>query len=290
MNSQAELPVDAADAVVMHADPMPGAALAAARQAHGMSVEEVARQLKLSVMQVRAIEADDHARLPSGVFARGFIRSYARLVKLDLGPFRLPAAPVENKPDTRLMQHPPGQPIEPSSNRLVPLLIAAAACLLLSLAYYEFIFNVPVASSSQPAALGEAQSDTVSAQPIVAVGAITVPPTGVASELDVPAPSAPPPLKGVENLVLKKSTEAVDVPDKGLHFVFVAESWVEVRDGDGRVVLSRTNAAGTQRQIMGKPPFSVVVGGASGVQLTYEGKRIELAKHANDDVARLQLE
>ena len=77
---------------------------------------------------------------------------------------------------------------------------------------------------------------------------------------------------------------------RGLRFVFNGQSWVEVRDAEGKVIYSRTNAAGTERRVLGDPPFSVVVGGASGVQLTYNGSPIDLAAYATDDVARLQLD
>ena len=60
-----------------------GALLAAARQVSGLSIEAVAQQLKLSPRQVRALEDGDYNRLPGRTFVRGFVRNYARLVKLD---------------------------------------------------------------------------------------------------------------------------------------------------------------------------------------------------------------
>src|SRR5205823_7556491 len=71
-----------------HTTPLPlastaGAQLRAAREAAGLSQEAVAEQLKLAPRQVRAIEEDDYARLPGRTFVRGFVRNYARLVRLD---------------------------------------------------------------------------------------------------------------------------------------------------------------------------------------------------------------
>src|SRR3954465_8026700 len=63
--------------------PTAGEQLAEARQSRGMSIGEIAQQLKLSPWQVEALEANDLKRLPSPVFVRGFIRNYARLLKLD---------------------------------------------------------------------------------------------------------------------------------------------------------------------------------------------------------------
>lgn len=64
----------------------PGATLAAQREAMGWSVEQVAEQLKLAVRQVVAIEAGDYAALPSPAVTRGFIRAYAKIVRLDPAP------------------------------------------------------------------------------------------------------------------------------------------------------------------------------------------------------------
>jgi len=56
------------------------------------------------------------------------------------------------------------------------------------------------------------------------------------------------------------------------------------------VVYSNLNAPGSERVVRGDPPFSLVIGGASGVQLSYNGSRVDLAAYATEDVARLRLE
>jgi len=65
---------------------VPGQTLAAQREAMGWSVEQVADQLKLAVRQVVALEAGDYAALPSPAVTRGFVRAYAKLMKLDPAP------------------------------------------------------------------------------------------------------------------------------------------------------------------------------------------------------------
>jgi cytoskeleton protein RodZ len=50
------------------------------REAQGLSLEQVATSLRLPVIQVRALEEGDYSKLPSVVFARGYLRSYARLL------------------------------------------------------------------------------------------------------------------------------------------------------------------------------------------------------------------
>ncbi len=64
----------------------PGRILAAQREAMGWTVEQVADQLKLAVRQVVALEAGDYAALPSPAVTRGFVRAYAKLVRVDPAP------------------------------------------------------------------------------------------------------------------------------------------------------------------------------------------------------------
>jgi cytoskeleton protein RodZ len=67
----------------------------------GWSVEQVADQLKLAVRQVIALEAGDYASLPSPAVTRGFVRAYAKLVKLDPAPLVAQIAmETEPAPDT----------------------------------------------------------------------------------------------------------------------------------------------------------------------------------------------
>lgn len=64
----------------------PGRILAEQREALGWSVEQVADQLKLAVRQVVAIEAGDYASLPPPAVVRGFVRAYAKVLRLDPVP------------------------------------------------------------------------------------------------------------------------------------------------------------------------------------------------------------
>jgi cytoskeleton protein RodZ len=76
----------------------PGAHLAAQRQALGWTVEQVAEQLKLARRQIIALEAGDYAALPGNAIVRGFIRAYAKVVKLDAAPLVAMIAPDQPEP------------------------------------------------------------------------------------------------------------------------------------------------------------------------------------------------
>jgi cytoskeleton protein RodZ len=58
----------------------PGLQLRQAREARQLSLEEVAKNLRLSPQRVALIEADDYAGMGASAFARGYLRSYARFL------------------------------------------------------------------------------------------------------------------------------------------------------------------------------------------------------------------
>jgi cytoskeleton protein RodZ len=73
---------------------------------------------------------------------------------------------------------------------------------------------------------------------------------------------------------------------------FEGESWTEVKDGRGKLLLSRINPRGTQQVLRGKPPFSLTIGNAAEVKLVYNNKPVDLARYTNiyGGTARLSLE
>ena len=58
----------------------PGARLRAAREGHGLTIEEVADRLRLNEALVLAMEEDRFGLLGAPVFARGHLKNYAALV------------------------------------------------------------------------------------------------------------------------------------------------------------------------------------------------------------------
>jgi cytoskeleton protein RodZ len=54
-----------------------------ARETRGVSLREIADATKISVSALEALERNDIASLPGGIFSRAFVRSYATEVGLD---------------------------------------------------------------------------------------------------------------------------------------------------------------------------------------------------------------
>ncbi len=78
--------------------PTVGQILRDAREAQGITLEDAAVRLRLMHRQIEAMETDDFDSLGQPVFARGFVRNYARLLGLvpDELLARMPGAPAES--------------------------------------------------------------------------------------------------------------------------------------------------------------------------------------------------
>jgi cytoskeleton protein RodZ len=94
-----------------------GLRLRQAREALQITETSAARQLFLTVGQVRALEEARYEQLPAEVFVRGYLRSYARLLGLDpeeiLRQYSPPSAPVL----TAVPSSPDSAPGAPESSR-----------------------------------------------------------------------------------------------------------------------------------------------------------------------------
>lgn len=263
----------------------PGRVLRAAREDLAMSVAEVARHLRLSVRQVEAIEADDWEKLPSGPFVRGFVRNYARLLGLDPEPLVQTVdgiAPVEAHsaiaPDSKNIPFPSGAERPWSRYAAIGVLVGFALALLAYEGYQGYRPQVtvyaPPPASAQPAAEASETSPKTAGQP-------------QASEPQAPAPvlEAVVPEQAAPSLSSANPAEAAAV-----QLQFGRDSWVEIRDREGKILSSQLNAAGSEQTVSGEPPLSLVVGNASAVHVTWRGQPVDLAPYTRVDVARFTLE
>lgn len=70
------------------------------RHKSGWDIDEVARRLKLSAEQIEALEKGDYSFFSGLVFVMGYLRSYARLLKIDeatiTGRLKAISAPEED--------------------------------------------------------------------------------------------------------------------------------------------------------------------------------------------------
>jgi cytoskeleton protein RodZ len=60
-----------------------GAKLRTSRERSGLSLRVIADTTRISIRALEALERNDIAHLPGGIFSRGFVRAYAQQVGLD---------------------------------------------------------------------------------------------------------------------------------------------------------------------------------------------------------------
>jgi len=268
----------------------PGVALRAARTAQNLSVGEVARQLRLSVAQVEAIEANAFERLPGPVFVRGFVRNYARLLHLDPDVVLRSLAPPAAEEESHVPAIARGKPMPAARTVRWPRYAVLLVMLLAALAAYELYLSGPVSvekgkapsAATVPAPIAPPASEApapMRAESVAAGGAQTD------AEAAPEAPVTPPP-----GVAAERGSTASASREGELHLTFEADSWVEVRDRNGKTIFSRLNPQGTDQRVRGTPPLVVVVGNPRGVRLTYNDRLVDLDPHIKRDVARLTLE
>ena len=274
-----------------------GSTLREAREHLGLSIEDVENRLKFAPHQIEALEADDYGNLPEMSFVRRFVRSYARLLKLDPEPLlaSLPAIPVQPslyatsiEVEMPFQDNKAGHGFKIVWLLTIPVVIAVVWVVFVWLNHREPTVphetmesvDLPVAMTPASAVKAVPQQDL----PVVPLAAQTVPVPGsvaVAPAADNVASS----VKGMEVGAGSAAQQSFSV-----QLQFKEKSWVRVKDHDGRVLLSKINPAGSEQKLDGRSPFSVEIGNARGVRLYYRGNPVDLAPYYNDGRARLTLE
>jgi cytoskeleton protein RodZ len=256
--------------------------LRAAREANGLSLHDVAQVTRFSARQIEALEKDDYASLPGSTAVRGFVRGYAKFLKLDPAPL-LAALPPPSAPVIGTDVRPPGHVDELRSRRAgkLPRGLRLLSWSLLLLAVIWYIARPDLAdireyfstfSSTHGGSMPTASSVATTAP--AAVSQVT--PSVAASE------SAP-----VDTATASPS--APSLPGS-LHLEFDGLSWIEIRDATRQVVFSGEYPAGTRQEVAGQPPFQVWIGKASNVRVFFGDRLIDLQPYTRAEVARLTVE
>jgi cytoskeleton protein RodZ len=275
-----------------------GEQLRVAREAKRLSAADVAQTLKLSVRQVKALENDENSGLP-GTIVRGFVRNYARVLGLD-------SDALMRQLDVALIPQPPSEiSLGESTKATLPhathlqrrdLLAISSGLLLVGLAVLAYFFAPQDFWQSQLIHLLRS-TEQVHHEPAaekVDPGPAFPPADQAGSPITQASPEASSPDKGASSSQSSPSvaTPAPGLPASGgsLKLSFGRPSWVEIRDNTGQIIFSQLNPAGSEREVEGQAPFTLVIGNASGVTVQYKGKNVELGQRSKDDVARLTLE
>ena len=266
-----------------------GARLRHARESVGLSIDAVAHQLKLAPRQVQALEADDYAQLPGRTFVRGFMRNYARLLRLDADAVVATLPEVGHSPlldgpalssTTRVMgELPADQSAKPSSARwAIPLALVAIVVIA---AAYEFgrplVERARALFSERTATAPAAAATPIAPEPPASAPAATTSTNDAAATTPAQAATpAPEPAPVV----------AAATGDAPLVFVFRGTSWIEVKDARGSIVLSTMGYPGATHAVGGALPLDVVLGNAEAVTVTLRGTPYDTSAHVKQNVAK----
>jgi cytoskeleton protein RodZ len=292
-----------------------GAMLRAARQARGMELDTLSQVLKVPERKLAALEADRYTELPGMAFARSLAQSYARQVGLDAAVVLAQLPGAGPQPQQRLesvsrgLQTPyregaSGATFGRSGSAwpewLKPVFLLPAVLLLAALAFW---FAPPMhtmfgglgwpdaeAGSDATAMVVESAPVPVAAS---AAGVVVGVPVAVVAEPPVaPASAVAPTITAVSETVHSTPSEpaasATSAPSAASGVVVLrttGESWIEVRDAAGAVLLSRTVLPGEVIGLDGALPMRLKAGIANVTQVTLRGEPFSLAPFTRGNIA-----
>jgi transcriptional regulator with XRE-family HTH domain len=132
---------NAAEPVEAVPAPGPGEQLRRAREASGMTLEQVAAETRIPQRHLRLIEAGDFAALPARTYAIGFSKNFAKVVGLDeeriAADVRAELAGFDSAPPSRATTFEPGDPARvPGSN--IIWIATGAVLVLLVIGYFGY--------------------------------------------------------------------------------------------------------------------------------------------------------
>lgn len=295
----------------------PGAQLASLREERGWSIEDVATQLNLAPRQIVAIESDNYAALPGIASVRGFIRGYAKILKIDAAPLLTIVANESAKlnapvPERRPLSTPFSETRLPSMGRQgLPskkiIWVTCLVILLLAAFASQQMGWVPGLSDSVSSKIKDIASASSSISGSTTSASVTLPgvestsmvlpmsPSG-ASNLEPVAAGVPAVAQPAAPSRLMASADAQPVPPvppsasrNALVLTLRQDSWVEITRANRSSVVSRLMKAGSTETVEISEPVSLTIGNVAGVDATWRGEPLDIKAGTKTNVNRLSL-
>ncbi len=241
-----------------------GQTLADARVKAGLSVERVSEVTRIRQPLVEAIEHDDFTGCGGDFYARGHIRSIARVVGVDAEP--LIARYDETKgsapaPSPSVIFEP--ERVKPE-RKLAPNWTAAMAAAVVVVLVFVIFQWVGGSDDKEPE---NAAATTTSA-----------PPSPQSAE---PSPTPPPPAPPAPQVVAQVPAQ-VTVRAEAVG----GKSWISVTDGDGKKVFEEILEKGAHKEWSHSKELKLVIGNAQAIHLNVNGKDLGPAS-TKSSVARV---
>jgi cytoskeleton protein RodZ len=223
-----------------------GQLLTDAREARGMTATDVAKRLRIRAMFVDALEREDWPAVGEPVYARGFLKNYAKLVGVDpdAAAAALEAAYPAYAPRPEVPAMTRDEPMsgyaparQGGTNWLVVATGAIALVMLVAVAWN--FFGMPNSGPAQQAA---------------------------ALNSPEPSPSAPAMIEGSVSAAAPSQTQGVD-----LRLETTQACWLSVTV-DGKRVVYDTLPKGAVREFHAAREINLRAGNAGGIVATIDGK------------------
>ncbi len=266
----------------------PCKALAAKRQELGWSEEEVAARLKMTVRQIRAMEAGDYGAFHGVAIARGFVRSYARLMDLDPEPLVAffakgeGAAPSRKHIKSTASMPKVSQSFEDNQmifhrqsggGKKILAFVVLALIAVLGVAWYMKLIPWHRPTPKPPVVEKPVVQQPVE-QPKENVQQPATQEAVKADAKDAQAAVASPNEPGMAPLVLK----------------FSGSSWIQVQSEDGKKTIAQfTSKAGETKKIDVPVPAVIVIGNTKDVVMEYRHAAVDLNAVSKGNTAKIPL-
>ena len=256
-----------------------GERLRQAREAAGLSLADVAGRLHMPVQVVAALEEERWERLGAPVFVRGQLRSYARLLGVDLGELLQQAriAPVE-PPKLVSHTHTPRvrRMAESLGRRAVYVVITAVLAVPVWYAFQSKFGDAPPSTASL---------DVVPDAASVAAAQRAAAPADESAAR--PAAERAPYIASMAPLARQAAEPQATLATSDMTLNFRGDSWVEVSAPDGSIVEKALIRAGEKRSFAAGQVARMKVGNASEVDFQQGGGSVDLAPYTSgNNVAR----
>lgn len=272
----------------------PGKMLATARERAGLSQDQVAGDLYMTLTKVRALENDEYHRLHSDTFIRGYIRAYANLLKINADAVM--AAYDKEAQRLGLVEVFVPKAAEGNGKKTWLIVVLVGLVLLvLWLISVWFFGNKKEPDYPLPAALVLPEPKTVEMEITSSTSASVADNSDqIGATQTLPAATDAVSATATPNQVASAATSSARAYDPTanldeLVFIFAEECWLEVSDAQGDVLATQLEPAGSQVVIKGRAPFDVKLGNVQGVSITLNGREVKFTPVRGTNVRSLKI-
>ena len=284
-----------------------GGLLRAAREKQGLHIAALAASIKVAPRKLDALENDRWDELSGAIFTRALAQSVCRALRVDATPI-LALLPPAKAVD---LDHVSGRLNAPFRDRTAReegalaaiaqrsllwaggvLLVAAVVTFLLPTSWLQFE-RAPVAAAPAAPVVAAVVNTAPTPASAPALAAVSTPAPTPAASASAPGPA--PALVEVTHgaPAAAPSAQAVSTASAAaaaaLQLSATDVSWVEVRDGAGRILLSRNVQRGETIGVDGAAPLRLTIGNAAVTRVVFRGKPVDVTAGHRDNVARLEL-